>query len=393
MNRFASPLRDPRAAAAVVGLVATLVFGNSLANGFAYDDDRIVVDNVGIQSLETLPAAVFETPYWPDSSGEQLGLWRPVTTALLGLEYVVSGGSPRMFHAVNVVAHMVASVLALLLFVELMSLPAAFAGGLIFAVHPVHAEAIVNVVGVSEAISTIFVLAACLVHLRAGRRSGWTHALAIGSLYALGFGAKESAVTLPALLFLLDAVRRRLTPGDLPTYVRDRWRPYVVMLSVAGAMLWLRLQVLGAIASPLAPVGADVRTEIPRIWTLAEVWGHYVRLWLFPLDLSADYSPNVIPVSVSWHAANLTGVVLALGILTLALLVWRRGATETGRDMARIAGFGAGWFLLAISPVSNVFFVSGVLLAERTLYLPSVGLAAVTGWLFLRLARQRPRGA
>jgi hypothetical protein len=61
--------------------------------------------------------------------------------------------------------------------------------------------------------------------------------------------------------------------------------------------------------------------------------------------------------------------------------------------MARIAGFGAGWFLLAISPVSNVFFVSGVLLAERTLYLPSVGLAAVTGWLFLRLARQRPRGA
>jgi len=380
-------------------VVAALVFGNALANGFAYDDENIVANNVGIQSLETLPTAVFKTPYWPNPSGGEVGLWRPVTTALLGLQYVVSGGSPLMFHAGNVVAHVVASVLALLLFIELMSLPAAFAAGLIFAVHPVHVEAIANIVGLSEAVSTLFVLAACLVHVRGGHRSGWAQALAIGGLYALGFGAKESAVTLPGLIFLLDAFRRRLTFRDVPVYLGDRWRTYLVMLVVAGVVLWGRVQVLGTIASPLAPAGADILTEIPRIWTLAEVWLHYVRLWIFPLDLSADYTPNVIPISVAWNAANVTGVVLALGILAIALLAWRRDATEHGVDTkhrvdrGRTAAFGVVWFLIAISPISNVFFLSGVLLAERTFYLPSVGLAAATGWLIARLARERPRGA
>jgi tetratricopeptide (TPR) repeat protein len=51
------------------------------------------------------------------------------------------------------------------------------------------------------------------------------------------------------------------------------------------------------------------------------------------------------------------------------------------------------WFVIAISPISNTLFLSGVLLAERTLYLPSVGLSACVGWLFVRMARDRPRAA
>jgi tetratricopeptide (TPR) repeat protein len=59
----------------------------------------------------------------------------------------------------------------------------------------------------------------------------------------------------------------------------------------------------------------------------------------------------------------------------------------------RAAGFGAVWFMMTLSPVANVFFLAGVLLAERTLYLPSVGLAAATGWLLVRFSKARPRAA
>ncbi len=72
--RLASPLRDLRAAKVIVGMAAALVFGNALANGFAYDDVHIVVDNTGIQSLATLPTAVFKTAYWPEDAGERVGL-------------------------------------------------------------------------------------------------------------------------------------------------------------------------------------------------------------------------------------------------------------------------------------------------------------------------------
>ena len=390
MRAFGAPHRDPRSAATLVAVVAIAVFLNSLANEYAYDDYHIVDQNTAIQSLGTLPGAVI-APYWPNAYGRELGLWRPVTTAAFGIQWLLGGGSPVVYHAVNVLGHAAASILVLILLMHLMSLPAALVAGLVFAVHPVHVEAVANVVGFSEVFSTVALLAACLMHVRGPERSGWGGALAIGGLYALGFGAKESAVTLPALIFLLDAVRRRITFGDLGAYTRDRWRVYGLMAVVAGVILAGRYWVLGSVANPFAPLGASVLQELPRIWTLGEIWTHYVRLWVFPLDLSADYSPDVIPVSLGWHTLSVLGVALAIVILVTTLLAWRRPDMERDSPTAKAAAFGVVWFVISISPVSNTVFLSGVLLAERTLYLPSVGLAAATGWLVVRLARERPR--
>ncbi|MDX1647956.1 MAG: hypothetical protein R3304_12490 [Longimicrobiales bacterium] len=385
-----SLLKDRRTAYVVVGLVAGVVYLSALPNSFAYDDVQIVLNNTAIQSLESLPGALLE-PYWPMEYGEDLGLWRPVTTALFGLEWVMGGGSPLLFHAVNVVAHVGTSILVLALLVELLPLAAAFAGGLLFAVHPVHVEAVANIVGLSEIVSTACVVGACLVHLRSGERSGWRAAAVVGLLYLIGFGAKESAVTLPGLLLLLDAARRRIPLHDLPRYVSARWRVYVTMAVVAGSLLTARFFVLGTVATAHAPIGADLLREIPRIWTLGEVWMHYVRLWVFPLDLSADYSPGVIPVSFGWQMENVLGVGLVLLLLALALALWRAPGMERGRSTTKAVAFGLVWFLIAIAPTSNTVILSGILLAERTLYLPSVGLAAATGWLVLRLAERRRR--
>ena len=390
MTRLGSPLSDARTAYLLVGLVAALVYVNSLPNLLTYDDVHIIQNNTAIHQLGTLPEAVL-SPYWPNDHGRGLGLWRPVTTALFGLQWVAGGGAPVVFHAVNVAAHVAATLLVLALLIELLSLAAATAGALVFAVHPVHVEAVANVVGLSEVVSTVALLGALLVHVRGGPSSGWGRALAIGALYLLGFGAKESGVTLPGLVLLVDAARRPLSFAGLPAYLRDRWRVYLVMFAVAVGLLTARYAVLGSLASPFAPLGATLLEEIPRIWTLGAVWLHYVRLWVFPLDLSADYSPNVLPISTSWGLENTVGVVVALLVLGTTLLAWRRTDLARGRDTAKAAAFGVVWFVIAISPTSNTLFLSGVLLAERTFYLPSVGLAAATGWLVVRLASERPR--
>ncbi|NNM33970.1 MAG: hypothetical protein HKO53_12930 [Gemmatimonadetes bacterium] len=389
---FGSPLHDRRTAFLIVGFIAIAVYLNSLPNLFAYDDLHIIQNNEAIHSLETLPGALIK-PYWTGHYGRELGLWRPVATAMFGIQWILTDGQPLLFHIVNVVMHAVASVLTLLLLLELMPLAAAFAGGLIFAVHPVHVEAVANVIGLSELVSTACVLGACLVHVRGGERSGWSTALLVGLFYALGIGSKESAITLPALILLLDAARRHVDFRELPRYIGDRWRVYGVMLVVSLAMLAGRYAILGSIAAPFAPLGADLLLEIPRIWTLGEIWLHYVRLWVFPLDLSSDYSPGVIPISIQWGVNNTMGAVLAVAVLVLSLVAWRRPFMEPGRDSARTAAFGVVWFIIAISPTSNALFLSGILLAERTLYLPSVGLAAATGWLIVRLARERKRVA
>lgn len=385
-----SPLTDRRTAFLLVGVLAAAVYLNSLPNEYAYDDRHIILNNEDIQSIETLPGALV-APYWPHDYGRELGLWRPVATAIYGIEWIAGGGHPLLFHVVNVALHVAATLVVLALLLELISLPAAFAGGSIFAVHPVHVEAVANVVGLAEVLSTLCVVGACLVHIRGGPISTWRTSLLVGLLYLVGFGTKESAVTLPGLILLVDAARGRLGLAELPAYLSARWRAYCVMLVVAVGMLVGRYLVLGSIAAPFAPLGAHLLEELPRIWTLGEVWMHYVRLWVFPLDLSADYSPNVIPITFTWQIENVLGVTLALVILMLSLIAWRRPAMEPGKVTSRAAAFGVVWFLIAISPTSNALFLSGVLLAERTLYLPSVGLAAATGWLCVRLAQDRRR--
>ncbi|MDZ7779147.1 MAG: hypothetical protein U5R14_04300 [Gemmatimonadota bacterium] len=379
---------DRRRAVLLTAAVAALVYANALGNGFAYDDVPIIEENAAIQSLEALPGAIVSS-YWPGTRGENASLWRPVTTAAFGVQYVLGGGSPLLFHAVNVVLHAAASVGVLLFLAYLMPLAGAFTAAIVFALHPVHVEAVANVVGFAELFSTVALLAALLVYVRAPARVGWGAALGMGVLYALAFGAKESAVVLPGLVFLVDAARRRLALSDLRAYLADRWRVYLVLLVVALALLAARVPILGRVASPTGPMGADLLYEIPRIWTVAQVWTHYVRLWVFPLDLSADYAPNVIPVALGWNATNVVGVVLALTILATAWVAWRRPELRPERASARVAGFGVMWFVIAISPVSNTLFLSGVTLAERTLYLPSVGLAAVSGWLLVVLLRER----
>jgi tetratricopeptide (TPR) repeat protein len=381
MRLFESPLRSTRAAAVIAAALAALIYANAVENDFAYDDVHILVSNEAIQSLGTLPAAL-AAPYWPGAYGKELGLWRPGTTLLLGVQYAVWGENPVPYHLLNVLAHAAATFVLVFLLAYLMPLPGVFAAGVIFAVHPVHTEAVANVVGIAEIAPTIAYLLVCLAHVAGPARSSWTRALLSAFGFAVAFSFKESAITLPAGLFLLDAVRRDVGVSDLPRYLRDRWRLYLALMVAAGVGLWGRVAVLGTVASPLGPLGAELLQEVPRIWTLSEIWSHYVRLMVFPMDLAADYSPGVIPISLNWSWANAVGAVLALTILTGALMAWRRGPMSREANAPRAIGFGVVWFMITVSPVANVVFLSGVLLAERTLYLPSVGFAAAAGWLF-----------
>ncbi len=404
-------LGSPRGAALVAALVAIVVYANTLGNGFAYDDVPVIVENEEIHDLRELPGAL-SAPYWGDDRGRELGLWRPVTTVASAVQWALWGENAGPYHAVNTLMHAAATGTATLVMAKLVPVGAALVGGLVFAVHPVHVEAVANVAGLAELLAALFLLLACLMYLQGRERekaSGYVRTTAISGLFALAFLSKESAVVLPALLILLDAWLDRLTLRDLPRYLKERAGLFGTMAVVGCGGLLLRLQVLGSVAGVDPPLGAALLEQIPRIWTLPVVWMHYVRLLFFPVDLIPDYSPGVIDIHIGWNFANVTGVMLALAFLLLAWVGWRGSGEEadrtrvplhpgnSGRVRADAQGLalralplGILWFVLAILPVSNIFFLSGVLLAERTLYLPSLGLAVAAGAVAWHLRRRMP---
>lgn len=381
-----------RAAAWVAALTAALAFANSLGNDFAYDDRLIIAGNEAIRSLETLPAT-FTKPYWPNRHGRELGLWRPLTTWVYGLQWALWNGNPAGFHLVNVILASMSAALAVLLLGRLLPVPAALAGGLLFAVHPVHAEAVANVVGMAELLSAVPYLAACLVAVRhPGRMRAGRLAIVTG-LFLAAMLAKESAVTLPGAVLLIDAARRDLRVDQLHGYLAERWPLHLAMAVTIAIVLAGRLAVLGSVADPHPPLGAEILAGggVSRIWTVLSTWPEVFRLLFLPLDLSADYSPWVIPIARGWTARSLCGLLIGLAVLGVAWWSAGRGPLTPRRLTPAALGFGVLWFAITALPTSNLFFLTGVLLTERTLFLPSLGFAAGAGWMLAQLRRERPR--
>ena len=367
--------RHPLAAdVLLVVLAVALAYANSLLNGFAYDDVGIIVRNPVVTGPGSA-ADIWMGPYWP-AFGEYLGLYRPLTIASFTLQWAAFDGQPWAFHAVSVVQHAIVSLLVLALLRRLASSDAALLGALLFAVHPVHTEAVANLVGQAELVSAAAVVAACWIWLaRDGAR--W-RLPAVAALYAIGVLAKEHAIVLPALLVLLDLGTGRAR--DVRSYARSTAPGLVLLAGVAIGMLALRVAAIGSI------VGGDAGPALPflrgegRLLSALRVWPEYARLMIWPWDLSSDYSPAVILPPDGWSAQVLLGALILLALIGLAL---------TTRSRPRV-GVPAGWFLIAVLPVSNLLFPIGVLLAERTLYLPSVAIAIAAAHAWDALVARSP---
>jgi len=349
--------------AGLVALLAIGVYLNSVPNGFAYDDPSIVPQNRVVTDGGLGDA--FSESYWPGSR-EGTGLYRPVTIASFQLDWRLWNGHPAGFHAVNVLLHAGVSVLVLLLLGALTGPLPATLGAAVFAAHPVHVEAVANVVGRSELLAALGVLGACLLFLsdRGGTRSRGLRWALIGVLYAAALGAQEVAVSLPGLPAVLACAAEGVR-GGLRRSLRE-WPLFLVLTAVLSTYLAVRGSVLGSVVGELPAPYLSVLDDGGRLLTAISVWPEYLRLMVFPLDLVSDYAPAVILPAHSFDRDVLLGLLVGLGVLWVSVRAWPR---------ARLLSVGLGWFILAVLPVSNLLFAIGVMLAERTLYLPSVGVA------------------
>ena len=378
--------RSSLLAGVAVFCVAVLVHVAALRNGFAYDDVPILLGDPRV--LGAAPwIDILTGPYWP-GSGDSFGLYRPLVTFTFAADWAVSGGSPAWFHAVNLLWHGAASVLVLVMLRRFFPLAAALAGALLFAVHAVHVEAVANVVGRAEVMAAAFALGAAAIWLRPP--SGVRTALA-ALLFAAALLSKESAVMVPALLVLLDVGAGRLEPtaAGVRAYVAVTWRPHAVLAAVLVGWLLVRGAVLGGIAPEVVHPAAEVaRGPLDLFRTALLAWPHFVRLLFFPLTLLADYGPAVILPATEWTRGSVLGLTILIAILGGGALALARGRRRTALALL--------WFPVALLPASNLLLPIGTLVAERTLYLPSlsvaIGAAAlwrIDAWTRLRAAPWR----
>lgn len=337
----------------VVFLVAVALYLPTTQYGFVQDDRLIVENNPAVHSL-ALAVRGFAEPYWPPPNAG--GLYRPLTILTYAVDWLVGGGRSWLFHFMNAVWNGLAAVLLMLVMGRWLQGMAAAAVGLVFAVHPVHVEAVAGIVGRADMLAAAGILGAVLC-----ARREWLAGAAGCAVVAML--SKEYGVVVGPLILLDDWLRppeaRRHSPGL-----------YVVLSALTIAFLVAWMKIGGAAGADVAPaflepgVGRRLAVALPAVARAAQV-----LVW--PMDLSADYGPQVIPMRGGLSAPAILGAAIILAAVWLSLRARRKFA---GFTLAVAAG------VLCYLPTSNLFFPSGVVLAERNLYV-AVGIVAVaTGY-------------
>ncbi|UCH84382.1 MAG: tetratricopeptide repeat protein [Candidatus Latescibacterota bacterium] len=371
MNWFSRP-----STSIIIVLVLSLaIYANTLGHEFVWDDNALIVENPLIQSLDSSAILdIFTVGFW-EVMGSGGPYYRPLVTLSYAIDHEVFAGRPGGFHLTNVVWNALTCVMVFV-FVHLLfgNTMIALATALLFAVHPVHTEAVAWVAGRTDVFAAFWSLVALTTYVLA-RRSGH-HLLLFASLFAffLSLLSKECAVCVPLLIALMELspmatiIRPRSDPPARPNMNRSLVSiAYVASYFVVLALYFLlRYHTVGTVTSSHDAYAPGI---LGVLAVPLSVFAGYVYKLLLPIRLSAEYDAP-IPSSLA-DAPVLIGAVL---VVMIGWIAWRYRRTP-------FLFFGIAVFVIGIAAVLNIVPI-GEVSAERFLYFPSLGAALVFGGIF-----------
>ena len=384
--------------AMALAAIVLLAYANSFQAGFVLDNKTIILASPRLRaaSWENLKL-IFTQEYWWPVRGP--GLYRPLTTLSYLFNYSVIGNADQLpgYHVVNILLHWVNAMLVYGLALTLTKhRTVAFFSAVLFAVHPVCTEAVTNVVGRADLLAALFVLSGLLLYIKSTTVERWRKVPWLAGVMAattLGVFSKENAVALPGILVLYDFVYRfeRKHRNGLANLWLNFWgffkTGYLALVPPLLIFVWVRQRVFAS-APPLAFILSDNSLIAGNFWTARltaiKIIGKYFWLLFYPRNLSPDYSFNQIPL-VNWRFTQwedwqvLLALVAIVGITTVAIRNRRRNPAFF---------FLIVFFFVTLLPTSNLIALCGATMAERFLYLPSVGYAICIALLVSALCQR-----
>lgn len=359
-------------AAPFIPLIAgALVYMNALANGFVGDDHEIIVNFPLIRDWRNIP--LFFAMQDTLADGVATGYYRPLGRLSYMADFYLWGLRPFGYHLLNLAWHLTATW-GLYLVVRKLADPAtAVLAATLFAVAPVNVESVANITGRNNIQVACLLIMSLYAHIRSGERgndrAGPRWLVVSLFFYSAALLTKEFALFFPLVVFAY----RLILPGSTCQWPfrKATWRGHILPIIpyIALSMIYLvvRLIVTGSGRSVLSEVAAGHPADVIRSVS------DYLILLVVPLELSVTHD---IAYGVSLASAR--GVLTLCVILMAGLFLW-----SLRRDP--LLSFFSAWFLVFLFPVSGAAAFNPVPVAERYLYVASMGgytvMALVAGRL------------
>ena len=322
---------------------------------FVYDDISGMANNEMLRDWSRLDQIVGAIP------------GRPAVSLSFAIDYAILGPQPFGYHFTNLAMHLMAALLffgiARRTFLKMPNAtdaaPLAFAAALLWAVHPLHTEAVTYIIQRCECMMGMFFFLSlyCVVRgAESERKTAW-HAAAIGAA-AVCAGCKQTAAVLPLVVLLYD---RCFISGSFAAALKR------TPALLAGLLVSWAVIVLSLVLSPskVTSVGFAIQGLTPFAYARSQfvVIAHYLRLAVWPAGQCFDYA---WPVETDY--ARIVPCAALIAIL-LGMSVWRLVRN-------RPAGFWGAFFFLTLAPTSSVLPIYD-LACERRMYLPLAAVAVL----------------
>jgi len=323
------------------------VFYPVLNSHFVTDDLRLIYISSPLST-----DSIFD--YFTSSGGWFAGLYRPFVRIAFFMDFSLYHLNPAGYHVTNLLFHIVCSILVFY-FAEMLTgseMTGSFAA-FIFAVQPLHTEAVSWISGRGDIIFTFFYLLACVSFLKylSAKDRKRKYLLLSGFFFFLSLLSKESAITLPAIIFLTEYYYFKRESGNRPH--RLNIMNYVPFVLVLILYTFIKLFIVG---------GGVLHTQT-GLSIFLRVGYHFLQLFA-PINID------------TFNFSNMSGFILN-SIIVLNLLILLLAYLYLCRDKKRAIPFFilcALWILITSFPL---YLASGT----RYLYISSVASSMLIGFV------------
>ena len=375
----------------IFALLGALLYIQTITFDFTQDDAIVISDNMytteGISGIPGLLGHDTFYGYFKDANKTRLvsgGRYRPLTPVMFAIEREIAGPDPWFHHLMNAVFYGLLCWIVFGFTREFLSarvetklvLRIALITALIFAIHPIHTEAVANIKGRDEIAAAMASLGGLWLMIRSlHHKNPWMLRGIALFVFLSGLLAKENVITMLAVV-----------PLTLWWHAKNKkveWLPGLIPIVIAcGIFLVIRASVTGLktgdppmelMNNPFIKIENNLYvpfTAGEKSATIMYTMGKYVQLLFFPFPLTHDYYPRHVDIQQWSHPWVIVSAFMWIALLFIAFKGIRNRTWWA---------YGILFYVCTMSITSNVIFPIGTNMSERFAFLPSFGFAFVAG--------------
>ncbi|MEY4928005.1 MAG: hypothetical protein RI894_2441, partial [Bacteroidota bacterium] len=395
----------------IVFVFGCLLYVNTLGYDHAVDDAIVITDNMhtqqGIAGIGgILGKDTFHGFFRDDKKLVEGGRYRPLSLVLFAIEMQLAGkemkdkngntmkspmsgdvmkGIAAIGHFGNMMLYGFTGILLYMLLLLLFQRNTAedsaittraeliaLLGSMIFLAHPVHTEAVANIKGCDEILSLLGSLGALWLTLKSFYKNDFIKLLLSGLVFFLGLMAKENAITFLAIVplafyFFSNATPAQIVKQTAPLFVGAVAFMVMRTMAIGNQFGATPMELMN---NPFVVLGEDrlyhAASFSEKYGTIVYTLGEYLKLLFYPATLTHDYYPRHIELMDFSNSKVLIAAAMYISLIAYAIY---------GTLKKQPLAFAVLFYLLSLSIVSNIVFPVGTNMAERFLYMPSVGFA------------------